>query len=69
MKDKIRKVYPILLPPMVLIAGILGVIFFFCGPVAQWNYDILIIGLIAIVLGVIAISFLIAEAIKERKHK
>lgn len=69
MKELIRKVYPIVLPPMCLIAGVLSFVFFFCGPVAKGNYDILAIGGVAIILSLIQIILLINEAIKEKKGK
>ena len=66
MKEMMHKVYPILLPPVVLIAGILGVIFFFLGPVGKGNYDILAIGIVAIALALFAIILVLIEVIKNK---
>lgn len=68
-KEYLRKVYPVILPPLVLIAGILGVCFYFLGPVGKGIYDILIIGIIAIALALIAIIFILVDIIKNGKKK
>lgn len=67
MKEMFKKVYPIILPPLCLVAGILSFIFFFLGPVGQGQYDILAIGVIAIVLAIVQIVLIIIEAVKNRK--
>ena len=69
MKETIKKVYPIVLPILCLLAGILAFIFFFCGPVAKGNYDILAIGSVLMGLSLIVIIVMVVEAIKERKKK
>ncbi|MCQ2802785.1 MAG: hypothetical protein MJ225_03865 [Bacilli bacterium] len=69
MREAIRKVYPILIAPLCLIAGVLSFVFFFCGPVGKGNYDILAIGCVAIVLSLIQLTFIIIDIIKERKIK
>jgi len=69
MKESLKKVYPLILPPLCLIAGVLSFIFFFCGPVAKGNYDVLAIGCVALLLSIIQIIVIAVEAIKERKKK
>lgn len=65
-KDKIGKLYPIFLPPVVLIAGILATIFFFVGPVGKGQWDILAIGIIAMVLGLATFIVLLVEIRKKK---
>ena len=69
MKELIRKLYPILLPPICLIAGILAFVFFFFGPYGKGAWDILAIGVILIVLALIQIIIIIITAVKEKKNK
>ena len=69
MKEKIRKLYPIILPPACIIAGILSIIFFCVGPVGKGQYDILAIGIICIVAALIAIILGVIDYINERKNK
>ena len=69
MKELIRKVYPILLPPLCIIAGILGIVFFCVGPVGKGQYDILAIGVVALVAALIQIVLIAIELIKNRKKK
>jgi len=67
MKELIKKLYPILLPPLCLIAGVLSIVFFCCGPVAKGNYDVLAIGCVAIILALIQIILITIEFFKDRK--
>lgn len=69
MKESIKKVYPILIAPLCLVAGILSYVFFFCGPVAKGNYDILAIGSVAILLSIIQIIMIVIEIVKRNKNK
>ena len=69
MKELVRKVYPIVLPPLCIIAGILGIIFFSVGPVGKGQYDILALGVIALVAAVIQIVLIAIEFFKERKDR
>lgn len=69
MKELIRKLYPILLPPLCIIAGVLSIIFFFFGPVGKGQYDILAIGVIAIALAIFQIILILISYFKEKKNK
>ena len=69
MKEMIKKLYPILLPPLCIVAGVLSIIFFFVGPVGKGQYDILAIGAIALVLAVLQIVLILVSYYKEKKNK
>ena len=69
MKELIRKVYPIVLPPLCLIAGILGIVFFACGPVGKGQYDILAIGIVALVLALLQIILILVDVFSKKKEK
>ena len=63
----IRKLYPIVLPPLCVAVGILGIVFFCIGPVGKGQYDILVLGVIALVAAIIQIVVILSEFIKEKK--
>lgn len=67
MKDSFKKVYPILLPILCIAAGIISFVFFFCGPVAKNNYDVLAIGCVAMGLALIDIIVMLIEAISTKR--
>ena len=69
MKEMIKKLYPIVLPPVCLIAGIVALIFFFFGPFGKGAYDILAIGVILIVLAIFQIVMIIITLVKEKRNK
>lgn len=69
MSESFKKVYPILLPILCIAAGIISIIFFFYGPIAKGNYDVLAIGCVASLLGTLAAIILIVEAIKGKGTK
>ena len=69
MKEMIKKLYPVILPPVCLIAGILAFIFFFFGPYGKGAWDILAIGVILIVLAITQIIIIIITSIKEKRDK
>ena len=69
MKDSFKKVYPILLPILCIIAGVLSFIFFFCGPIAKGNYDVLAIGCLALALSLISIIVSVAEYFSKKRKK
>lgn len=69
MKEQFKKVYPVLLPVLCIAAGILSFVFFFCGPVAKNNYDVLAIGCLAMALGIISIVVSVVEALKGKNKK
>ena len=69
MKEMIKKLYPILLPPLCIAAGVLSIIFFFFGPVGKGQYDILAIGFIAIALAILQIVLILVSYFKEKKKK
>lgn len=67
MKELIGKVYPIVLPPVCIAIGVLGIVFFAVGPVGKGHWDILALGAIALALGLIQTIVLIVEFIKSKK--
>lgn len=68
MKENFKKVWPIILPILCIIAGIISIIFFAIGPWGKGQYDILAIGVILISLALI--SFIIDIVMsKKRKNK
>ena len=69
MKEMIRKLYPILLPPLCIIAGVLSIVFFCVGPVGKGQYDILAIGAIAIVGAILQIVLIIIDKVKNKEKK
>ena len=69
MKDAIRKLYPILLPPLCIIAGVLSIIFFLFGPVGKGQYDILAIGVVAIALAIFQIILILISHFKDKGNK
>ena len=69
MKDLVRKVYPIVLPPLCIIAGILGIVFFCVGPVGKGQYDILAIGAVCLLAALIQIILIIIDLVSKRRNK
>ena len=69
MKERLRKVYPIVLPPLCVIAGILSIVFFCVGPVGKGQYDILAIGVLCLVAALIQIGLILADLVSKRKNK
>ena len=69
MKELVRKVYPIVLPPLCLIAGVLGIVFFSVGPVGKGQYDILAIGVVAIIAAIIQIVFILVDLFSKKDKK
>ena len=69
MKELLRKVYPIVLPPLCISAGVLGIIFFFVGPVGKGQYDILAIGAVCLLAAIIQIILIIIDLVSKRKNK
>lgn len=69
MKELIRKVYPIVLPPLCIIAGVLSIVFFCAGPVGKGQYDILAIGVVAIVAALIQIVFILIDLFSKKDKK
>lgn len=69
MKELIRKVYPIVLPPLCIIAGVLGIVFFSVGPVGKGQYDILAIAVVALVAAIIQIIFILIDLFKKKEKK
>ena len=69
MKELIRKVYPIVLPPLCIIAGVLGIVFFAVGPVGKGQYDILAIAVVALVAAIIQIIFILIDLFKKKEKK
>lgn len=67
MKENFKKVWPILLPVICIIAGIIAIIFFFFGPWGKGQYDILAIGAVLIFLAVL--SFIIDIVNSKEKKK
>ncbi len=67
MKDLLKKMYPIILPPLCIIAGVLSIIFFFYGPVGKGQYDILAIGVIAIAAAILQIVLILVDFFKSKK--
>ena len=67
MRDLISKVYPILLPPLCIIAGVLSIVFFCVGPVGKGQYDILAIGVIAIAAAILQIVLITISYFKNKK--
>ena len=68
MKEMLGKLYPIILPPLCIAIGVVGIIFFFVGPVGKEDYSILALGIIGLALGIIQIILIIIEAIKRKKQ-
>lgn len=69
MKELLRKVYPIILPPLCIIAGVLSIIFFIFGPVGKGQYDILAIGVIAILAAILQIILILVDYYRNKKGK
>ena len=69
MKELIRKVYPIVLPPLCIAAGVLGIVFFFVGPVGKGQYDILAIGAVCLLAAIVQIILIIVDLVSKRKNK
>lgn len=69
MKELIRKLYPVVLPPLCLLAGVLAIVFFAVGPAGKGSYDILAIGVVLIFLSIIQIIGILISIHKERKEK
>ena len=69
MKELIRKVYPIVLPPLSIIAGVLAIVFFCVCPVGKGQYDILAIGVVAIVAALIQIVFILIDLFSKKDKK
>ena len=68
MKEMLGKLYPIILPPLCIAIGVVGIVFFFVGPVGKEDYSILALGIIGLTLGIIQIILIIIEAIKRKKQ-
>ena len=68
MKEMIKKLYPIVLPPLCLVIGVLAVVFFAVGPVGKGQYDILAIGVVAIVLAILQIVLISIDYFKNKKR-
>ena len=69
MKEIIGKVYPVVLPPLCIIAGVLSIVFFCVGPVGKGQYDILAIGIVALVAAIIQIIFILVDLFSKKKEK
>ena len=69
MKEMIRKLYPIVLPPLCVGIGVLGIVFFCIGPVGKGQYDILALGVIALVAALIQIVVILSEFFSKKKNK
>ena len=69
MKDLLRKVYPIILPPLCIVAGVLGIVFFFVGPVGKGQYDILAIGAVCLLSASVQIILITIDLVSKRKNK
>lgn len=69
MKDALKKVYPFLLPPACIAAGIIAIVFYFVGPVGKGQWDILAIGVICIAAAIFAIIIAIINYVEEKKNK
>ena len=68
MKESFNKVWPIVLPILCFLAGVVGIIFFFVGPWGKGQYDVLAISAILCVLAVVAIIIdIIASKEKSKK--
>ena len=67
MKEMLGKLYPIILPPLCIVIGVLGIIFFFVGPIGKEDYSILALGIIGLVLGIIQVVLILAEHFKGKK--
>ena len=69
MKEALRKVYPFLLPPACIAAGIISIVFYFVGPVGKGQWDILAIGVICIAAAILAIIIALINRSEEKKKK
>ena len=67
MRELIAKVYPILLPPLCIIAGVLSIVFFSVGPIGKGQYDILAIGIIALAAALLQIILITISYFKNKK--
>jgi len=67
MKELFGKLYPVILPPLCIAIGVVGLVFFFAGPVGKGHWDILALGIIALLLGIIQTIVIIVEAVKRKK--
>jgi len=69
MKDLLKKMYPIILPPLCIVAGVLAIVFFFVGPVGKGQYDILAIGAISLAAAILQIVLILVDFFKNKKKK
>lgn len=69
MKDAFKKVYPLLLPPACIAAGVIAIVFFFVGPVGKGQWDILAIGIICVLAAIIAYIVAFINYREEKKKK
>ena len=67
MKENLKKVWPIILPILCIIAGIISIVFFCVGPWGKGQYDILAIGVVLIALAII--SYIIDIVVSKEKKK
>ena len=67
MKESLKKVYPFLLPPACIIAGIISIVFYCVGPVGKGKWDILAIGVICIAAALFAIIIAIINHVEDKK--
>ena len=66
MKELIGKLYPVVLPPLCVAIGVLGIVFFFVGPIGKGHWDILALGIIALLLGIIQTVVILVEFFKKK---
>ena len=69
MKEALKKVYPFLLPPACIIAGVISIVFYFVGPVGKGQWDILAIGIVCIAAAIFAIIVALINRHEEKKNK
>lgn len=68
MKERLRKVYPVVLPPLCIIAGVLGIVFFCVGPVGKGKWDILAVGVLCLLAALIQIVLIIIDLVSKKKE-
>ena len=69
MKEALRKVYPFLLPPACIIAGVISIVFYAVGPVGKGQWDILAIGVICLAAAILAIVIALINHFEEKKKQ
>ena len=69
MKEALKKVYPFLLPPACIAAGIISIVFYCVGPIGKGQWDILAIGVICIAAAILAIVIALINHHQEKKNK